>query len=145
MKLSHLPILNRLSPDCDCNTSQSACLQWQPSRCSQATLTHTITMPVLCVQQGGTCQETSDCHNRQAMSRSKSLPLSAHVVLARSLQSSSSGLAGFSSSTLLQVCYPPLTPTPPPTPQTWAVMCASSVLHTVLGYLTQTELPPCSC
>ncbi|KAL0055591.1 hypothetical protein WJX82_002241 [Trebouxia sp. C0006] len=38
----------------------------------------------------------------QAMSRSKSLPLSAHVVLGRSLQSSCSGLAGFNSSTLLQ-------------------------------------------
>jgi len=42
------------------------------------------------------------------MSRSKSLPLSAHVVLGRSLQSSCSGLAGFNSSTLLQVCTSPL-------------------------------------
>ncbi|DBB04091.1 TPA: hypothetical protein ACH3X1_013144 [Trebouxia sp. C0004] len=38
----------------------------------------------------------------QAISRSKSLPLSAHVLLGRSLQSSCSGLAGFNSSTLLQ-------------------------------------------
>ncbi|DBA67477.1 TPA: hypothetical protein ACH3X2_001757 [Trebouxia sp. C0005] len=40
--------------------------------------------------------------NSQAVSRSKSLPLSAHVALGRSLQSSCSGLSGFDSSTLLQ-------------------------------------------
>ena len=57
----------------------------------------------LYVQEAGEGDRGGSGGSSQAMSRSKSLPLSAHVVLGRSLQSSCSGLAGFNSSTLLQV------------------------------------------